>query len=316
MARILVTGASGRIGSVLLPKLISEGHDVSILSSKLPVQMPKIANFIHVDWNNFEIPRLLNFEVVIHLAHQTSAYVAQNNPLRDAQQNIISSIRILEELKKSGKTSKFIFLGSLTEYGSRVSNPILETQRLNPETFYDVTKVSISHYLTQYFNEDSIHELFLLKIGNVYGISPNQIKVHRGFLDQSIHKATLGENLICFGDGSYLRDFIHVDDLANAILNCINLPFQKRALSMNISGGIGYSILSALQTINISLVSQNLRPVEILFANFPEQSYAIEQRSHVANINLARNLINWFPRISLNEGILNSIKSIFKLVQE
>ena len=311
MGRILVTGAGGRVGSVLIPKLVEAGYEVLALTSKPKTSGTHAVFYIEVDWNDLRLPLLPEVDCVIHLAHQTSAYQARKNVLLDNQCNLVATIRLLEHLKAQTSIPKFIFMGSLTEYGSIVKNPISEFSQLRPETFYDVAKITTEVYLQQYFNEGWITQLVTLRLGNLYGLGSQHSVAHRGFFDNSISRGAAGESIVCFGDGEFIRDFIHVEDVLDALLSVVSLPVDRRNIALNIAAGVGTSVRSALELINTVLVSQNRQPTKIEYVDFPPGAYEIEKRSHVADIHLAHSILSWVPRISLFEGVEKGLKENF-----
>ena len=138
MKRILVSGASGRLGSQITQKLSALGHSQILLTSNIPNTKLPGAEYILCNWSNFSLPDLKDVELVIHLAHQTSAYLAKRNVVADITTNVISTVKIVEAIKQSKSPPDFIYMGSLTEYGSNNENPIKEgTQADSVETFYD-----------------------------------------------------------------------------------------------------------------------------------------------------------------------------------
>jgi nucleoside-diphosphate-sugar epimerase len=301
--KILVTGAGGRLGSKLVPKLISSGYEVIALTSNRLISASSLVKVIQVNWTDFHPPTLPKVDCVIHLAQQTSAYVARRNVPSDIESNLIATTRLIESLKLHGPVPKVIFFGSLTQYGSGVSNPISEITRLRPETFYDAAKIAVETYLEQYLNEGHIEELVVLRIGNLYGLGSNLSKPNRGFFDNAISLGAQGKSLVCFGDGKFIRDFVFVEDLLGAILKILDSTDKRDKLILNIASGVGTTIESALNIINFALVNRGLPSVKIDFLPFPPDLYGIEKRSHIADVSLAESTIGWRPAIDLFDGV-------------
>lgn len=309
MKRILVSGASGRLGSQITKKLSALGHSQILLTSDIPSTKLPGAEYILCNWSNFSLPDLKDVELVIHLAHQTSAYLAKRNVVADITTNVISTVKIVEAIKQSKIPPDFIYMGSLTEYGSNNENPIKEGIQVDSvETFYDCSKLAAELYLKQFQNEGILRNLTLLRLGNLYGfLGGNQVK-HRGFFDSAIYSAFLGQELTCFGDGNYLRDFIHVDDVINALVTLVESTGTSSNGKFNLASGIGFTIKDALTNINNSLAALGMPAVPIRYETFPENAYGIEQRNHVADISLIVKEIGWKPSITLSEGINRSLK--------
>ena len=309
MKRIVVSGASGRLGSKLSKKLSELGYSQILLTSEIPNTKLPGAEYILCDWTNLALPSLFDVELVVHLAHQTSAYVAKKNIEADITTNIISTVRIVEAVRKSKTPPDFIYMGSLTEYGSRNSNPIKEDlEKDSVETFYDCSKLATELYLKQFQNEGTLNNLTLIRLGNLYGFIDRNKVNHRGFFDKAIYSAYLGQELICFGDGNFLRDFIHIDDVINALIAFIESRGSSSNGKFNLASGMGYTIKDALSLINSTLDTLGRPPVAIRHEIFPESAYGIEKRNHIADISLIGNVIGWKPSITLSEGINRSLK--------
>lgn len=309
MKRILVSGAGGRLGSQLTKRLSDLGYSQILLTSEIPNTKLLGAEYILCDWSNLTLPDLRDVELVVHLAHQTSAYLAKRDVEADITTNVISTVRIVEAVKQSKTPPDFIYMGSLTEYGSNNKNPIKESvQRDSVETFYDCSKLAAELYLKQFQNEGVLRNLTLLRLGNLYGfLGGNQVN-HRGFFDNAIYSAYLGKELVCFGEGNFLRDFIHIDDVINALVALIESKGNSSDGKFNLASGIGYTIKDALSQINNSLRELGKSAVFIRHELFPEGAYGIEQRNHIADISLIVNRIGWKPSITLSEGIIRSLK--------
>lgn len=305
-----MTGAGGRLGRRLVQTLLSLGEKVLAVTSNPAFDSIAGLKCIQVDWRNFELPKIEGVDRVIHLAHQTSAYKARQDVAAEVRENLLVTTQLVEHLRLEGSISKFIYLGSLTEYGSDVCNPILETAPLKPETFYDAAKIASEIYLEQFFNEGWIQQLQIFRLGNLYGMGVLNPSEHRGFLDNSIARAAKGLPLHCLGTGKYLRDFIHVGDTLDVLVKTVT-EIQKpniESIKINLASGHGTTILDALHTINRALVDLGQKNVDIDFFDFPENSYPIEKRSHIADISQISTRFNWNPRISLYEGVSASLK--------
>jgi UDP-glucose 4-epimerase len=217
-----------------------------------------------------------------------------------------------------GSIPKFIYLGSLTEFGYETLNPIQDDAPVKPETFYDAAKIATETYLEQFHNEGWIQQLLILRLGNLYGLNSGNFKNHRGFLDKSIALATQGTPLRCFGTGKYLRDFIHVEDVLEIVVKAAlegNIEKSEK-VQLNVATGIGTSIIDALNSINLGLLDLGKPSVEIQFFDFPADSYRIETRSHFADISGASRRFNWKPRVSFYEGVHASLQVCLAANQE
>lgn len=288
------------------------GNEIVAITSRSETFLESNLDYIRVDWRNFSLPDLEAIDCVFHLAHQTSAYLARQNVVDDVRENLLMTTELINHLKKTNLIPKFIYLGSLTEFGTDVSNPIQDKALLKPETFYDASKIATETYLEQFYNEGWIHHLLILRLGNLYGLTSNNEKVHRGFLDKSIASAADGSPLLCFGTGKYLRDFIHVNDVIEILVRSAleETENKREILKFNVATGVGTSILDALKAINHCLVDLGKSSVEIQFLNFPPNSYRIETRSHFADISGISQRFDWRPKIHLHQGVQLSLRAL------
>ena len=308
MKKIMITGAGGRLGREVAIALSRLGYNQILLTSRLPKKVLPGAEYLIVDWKNIKLPQISDIEAVIHLAHQTSAYQARNNVEEDINSNVIATIRIIEAIKHSAKPIHFIYMGSLTEYGSKNVNPISEFSKAeDPETFYDCSKLAVELYLKQYKQEEILGTLTILRLGNLYGFLDSQKTQHRGFFDEAIYSAFHGKEVLCFGGGDFVRDFIHVDDVVSALIRFIESDPGVANGTFNLASGVGHTLKEALSLIGQSLTSIGRNSIKIKMEEFPVKSYDIERRNHVADISRIKNTISWGPKTPLSQGISQSI---------
>ena len=309
MKQVLVTGSGGRLGGQLTRRLSELGYSQILLTSEIPKVKLHNAEYVLCDWSNLVLPDFKDVDVVIHLAHQTSAYLARRNVEADITTNIISTVRLIEAVSRSKTRPDFIYMGSLTQFGIQNVNPIKEdVQEDAVETFYDCSKLATELYLKQFQNEGVLGNLSLIRLGNLYGFVDEFKANHRGFFDNAIYSAFHGKELICFGDGNYLRDFIHIDDAINALIKLIESTGNSSNGKFNLASGIGFTINHALSLINSSLDSLDRPTVSVRYEAFSEDAYRIEQRNHIADISLMKKATGWKPEISLSEGIIRGLK--------
>jgi UDP-glucose 4-epimerase len=273
-----------------------------------------MAKYLKVDWKDIDLPQITDIDTVIHLAHQTSAYHARKNVEEDITCNLISTVRIIEAIKNSSRPIHFIYMGSLTEYGSKNLNPISEISATeDPETFYDCSKLAVEQYLKVYKQEDVLGNLTILRLGNLYGFVKNPKTQHRGYFDEAILSAFLGKEVVCFGGGEFLRDFIHFDDVISALIKLIESEPGVANGTFNLASGIGHTLREAISLIGQTLTSIGRNSIKIRLEEFPVNSFDIERRNHIADISKIKQIISWSPKITISEGISRSIHHYLEL---
>ncbi|WP_144555680.1 NAD-dependent epimerase/dehydratase family protein [Bacillus sp. X1(2014)] len=305
--KVLVTGGAGFIGSHVVDLLIQSGHEpivVDNLRSGNRKFVPPNVRFIKMDITSPKIDAVFAREkpdVVIHLAAQVDVASSIKNPVEDANQNILGTIRLLACSQKFN-VKKFIFSSSCAVYGEKDDCSIKETFPVQPLSFYGISKYSSELYI------QAFHQLFklpytILRYANVYG--PRQSSIGEGGVISIFLKKVLnGEAPHILGDGEQTRDFVYVKDVARA--NVLSIEKGTNGI-FNIGTNSKTSIKQLFQIIN-SLTNSNLSPILM-----PEREGDIRY-SRLNNTN-AVNLLAWKPEFDLHTGLnetLNYYKRILK----
>ena len=310
-ARILVTGASGRIGSQLVEALLLEGAEIHVLTSKENRTATKrVINHYYVDWHSaFEVP-LLEVDFVVHLSFQNSSYIARENIAKDVESNIVNTVKILESFKKAKNKPIVILIGSTSEYG--IGDEFDEYSKTDPLTFYETAKSASQLYAKQFVREKIISRVIVLRLGNVYGTDNSNSNSDRGFLDRCIKDSVHGIDLTYFGTGEYLRDYIHVSDVKTAIITAMK---EKSSLThdvYNIGTGRYVTIKAALEIILKTTREEVGSSCSLTQRKFPDYSNEIEQRNSKVQCDLFVESTSWKAKLSLEDGIRDTIRAYLK----
>jgi nucleoside-diphosphate-sugar epimerase len=300
----LISGSSGRIGTALQRYLISQGWFIYELTSSKSRNQSSVKSRIFFDWNNpinFECPKV---DVIFHLAAQTSAYHARDNVRKDVENNLLSSVEIVESARKSNVEPLMVFASTMSIYGSHPNTKINESFLSAPSTFYEVGKLSVESYLEQSAREGWLSKFISLRLANVYGgVYEKNSNPHRGFIDKSIQDASLGRDLVCFGTGAYNRDFLHVDDAVSAFSAAFDFKDTLNEQVYNIGTGTAHTVEGALVEIQKLAFQKTGLLSNIVHNEFPNPYYLIEKRDSLADSELFRTLTGWSYKLSLIEGI-------------
>lgn len=294
MSRILVTGGAGFIASHVADAFVKAGHTVAVLdnlSTGKKENIPAQARFFHADIIDKDAldAAFAEFkpEVVDHHAAQISVGRSVENPLFDAEQNVIGLLKVLELAKKYG-VARIIFVSSAGVYGDAQDIPLPEKTPLLPLSPYAITKASGEHYV-RFFDREHGLEAVILRYANVYG--PRQDPYgEAGVVAIFTEKALAGETCYIFGNGKQTRDFVFVKDIAQANL----LALEGKPGTYNVGSGKETSInalFAEFKGINgkLDVAHDEARPGEVF-------------RS-VLDAGLAGKDLDWQPRISLTDGI-------------
>lgn len=311
----MVTGASGFLGSLLVSTLNKMGWTVFAVSRQNSFShLPNVTHIPH-DWNRqvaFEIPQV---DTIFHLAAQTSAYKARDSVSKDIWTNVVGTAHLLECIARSKIKPVFIFTGSMTEYGIHSTLPTDERIPLNPHTFYDVGKIATQLYAEQFVREGWLSKSITLRLSNVYGKTTQVPSSDRGFLDRSMVRALSGDPIFYFGTGKYIRDFLHVNDVIRALISVSLHAENLNFTAFNIGTGFGITIKEALSLIAKEAEELTGRPVELLPADFPINSYSIEKRDSIVNSQAFRSLTGWIPEIDIKTGVKKSLVELWSQIR-
>ena len=338
MDTVLVTGGCGYIGSHTCISLLNNNYNVLILDSLVNSfnnvnKIKKIAAINGVDENeriqfikgdlrdNLLLDDIFNnyikakkpIKSVIHFAGLKSIFCSIKSPLKYWDSNVISTLSLLESMQKYG-CNTMIFSSSATVYKPNGTNFLKETDLLQPSTPYGKTKLCIEEILRDLSFSDEKWKIANLRYFNPVGSHSSAIlgevsKVNTTNLFPAIIQAIRGdkEKLLVFGkdwptpDGTCIRDFIHVMDLADAhIATLKHLKNNKpQNIAINIGTGKGTSVIEAIET--FQKIKKIYFSYEIVGRRLGDQSIV------VADNKLALNLLNWKPKRDLNDMCKDSV---------
>jgi UDP-glucose 4-epimerase len=250
--RVLITGGAGFIGSNLADAVVADGHEVHVLddlSSGKRSQVPDAATFHQHDIRSADAARLLRdveWDVIAHLAAQIDVRRSVTDPAFDASVNILGALNLLEALRATGSSARFIFIstgGAL--YGDDARVPTPEETSRNPDAPYGIAKLSVEYYAAYYARVHAL-DTVVLRLGNVYG--PRQDPLgEAGVVAIFCGRIAADRPLTIFGDGEQVRDYVYVGDVANAIRAAATVPLPPPgpvdSRAFNVGTGIGTSVL-------------------------------------------------------------------------
>ncbi len=301
MSKILVTGGAGFIGSTLVDKLISEGHDVVIiddLSSGKKDYVNAKAKLYEIDICSSKIEKVFKkekFDFVYHLAAQIDVRKSVSDPAFDNKINALGGLNIIMNAHASG-VKKIIFSstgGAI--YGEAEEIPTTESSPTYPVSPYGIHKLTVEKYLNYYFQVYGLNYT-VLRFANVYG--PRQFKGgEAGVIAIFIDNAVKNLESMQFGDGLQTRDFVYVDDVVRGLYLALNIDCQSE---INIGSGIETNLLNICSSIEKALDG----PIKV--KEMPGKPG--EQRRSCLSYERAKEVLDWQPQINLEEGIKRTIK--------
>ena len=302
MARILVTGGAGFIGSHIADHLIAAGHDVAVVDNLSTGRREFVhpqAQFCQYDINSAEAAALVRSwqpEALVHHAAQMNVRFSVADPVADARENILGSLNLLQAAVE-GRVKRVIFAstgGAI--YGDEAPIPAAETDAPWPDSPYGIAKLAVEHYL-RYFQREYGLTTVNLRYANVYGPRQNGLG-EAGVVAIFIEKFLAGQQPIINGDGLQTRDFVYVDDVVAANLMALNYPESG---TFNIGTGRETDILTIYLKLQ-ELADSPLGPVH-------GPAKPGEQRRSALEVSLAREKLGWQPRVPLEEGLAQTFSS-------
>ena len=221
MARYLITGGAGFIGSALALRLLKENHEVHVIDFEHRMEQAKNklqGAVLHCGdiskKNTFELLPKGSYDIAFHMAAQTSARISEENPIFDIDSNVKGSYNFCKWARQSN-LNRAIFTSSMAVYGSHGDN-IDENAPLNPVSVYGITKKAGEDFfkiLTKDGVRTSIYRLF-----NVYGPGQDFTNMKQGMLSIFISQAILSGEIQVTGSLDRYRDFVFIDDVLSALL--------------------------------------------------------------------------------------------------
>ena len=306
--RVLVTGGAGFIGSHLCERLLKEGHEVLCLDNLFSGSKKNILHLL--DNKNFEFirhdivqPILLEVDIIYHLACPASPVYYQMNPVKTIKTNVMGTINMLGLAKR---VKARILLASTSEvYG----NPTVHPQRedywgnvnpIGPRSCYDEGKRVAECLMFDYHRQNNV-DIRVVRIFNTYGprMAVNDGRVISNFIVQALK----GEPLTVYGDGSQTRSFCYVDDMVEGIIKAMESDYIG---PINLGNPEEVTILELAEKI-ISLTGSKSK---IEFKPLPPDD-PVRRRP---DISLAKKVLNWEPKVPLEEGLKRTIEYFRKVI--
>jgi UDP-glucose 4-epimerase len=306
--RVLVTGAAGFIGSTTAELLLDLGHDVVALDNLVRGRrdnVPERATFVEGDYGNAALIRSLGaFDACVHFAARIEPVESMAYPETFFANNVGQSFAMLEALITTG-TTKVVFSSSCAVYGNQVQMPIDEACATGPESPYGQSKLMVEQGLSWMAARGRLRYASL-RYFNAAGGTLAHPERH----DPEIHliplalDAAIGrrEVLSIYGtdyptsDGTCVRDYIHVTDLADAHVRAIEALDIQPELVLNLGTGTGSSILQVIDS--VQRVTGRDVPVR------RDQRRSGDPAEAVASNALAREVLGWQPQKSLLDDIV------------
>ncbi len=298
--KVIVTGGAGFIGSHLVDHLINEGHDVKVLDNLSTGQLKNLnkseskIEFINVDLSKNENLQDIfkNTDWVFHLAGLADVVPSIMEPKKYFNSNVLGTLNVLEASRKNNIKS-FVYAASASCYGIPNKYPTDENSKIDTQYPYALTKYLgenlVMHYAKVYKMPNTSLRFF-----NVYGPRSRTTGAYGAvfgvFLAQKLNK----NPLTIVGDGNQTRDFIHVNDLVEAILKVANKNIKNEIFNLGSS-----------KEITVNKIADLIGGEKIFIPERPG-----EPNRSCADISKIKKAINWEPKINIEDGVKTLLDKI------
>ncbi len=239
-------------------------------------------------------------DAVLHLVSSTLPKTSNDNPIYDVQNNLVATLRLLDVMVASN-VRKIVFISSGgTVYGNPMYLPIDEAHPTNPQVSYGITKLAIEKYLLLF---ERIHGIkaTILRVANAFG-ERQRPETAQGAVGVFLYRALRQQVIEIWGDGSVARDYIYIDDVADAFARAVRYSGPKSVF--NIGSGVGTQLNELIQMIEQILgksIERHYRPAR-----------PFDVPVNVLSNALAREELNWAPQVPLRDGIARTAKWMAK----
>ena len=312
MKRVLVTGGAGFIGSHLCERLLNEGHDVICLDNFFTGSKDNVRHLLSN--NHFELIRhditkefFAEVDQIYNLACPASPPHYQYNAIKTIKTSVMGMINMLGLAKRCKAT---ILQASTSEvYGNPQVHPQVESYwgNVNPigiRSCYDEGKRCAETLMMDYHRQNNV-DTRIVRIFNTYG--PNMDMNDGRVVSNFIVQALKGDDITIYGDGSQTRSFCFVSDLVDGLIKMMNNP-QKFIGPVNLGNPSERTILEFANLI-IEMTNSNSK---IVYKPLPSDD-PIQRKP---DITLAKQELDWEPRVDIKEGLQKTIEYFDKKIRE
>lgn len=307
MARAVVTGAAGFIGSHLTQRLLHDGFEVWMIDNLSSGRRENIEaatekapsgaswRFFHVDIADAQsLPAIIDgADYVFHLAALADIVPSVQHPLTYHRANVDGTVRVLEAVRQAGGVTKFVYAASSSCYGLPDVFPTPESADIRPQYPYALTKYVGEQYVLHWSKLYDIPSVSL-RFFNVYGPRTRTDGTYGAVFGVFLAQKLAGKPLTVVGDGTQTRDFVYVTDVADA---CVRAALSDLSGAVfNVGAGNPQSVNRLCELIGGPVEHIPKRPGE------PECTWA--------DITEIRRLLDWSPAVSFEEGTARMLESI------
>jgi UDP-glucose 4-epimerase len=300
---VLITGGFGFLGSNLLRTLVDAKARVRVLSRSFPTSWPddtlERIEFVRADLRDEGSLReaCQGSEVIFNLAGRSGAAASNAYPVEDLDVNARGQLLLLDTCRRVSPEATVVFASSRLVYKPTTDLPVSEDSPTGPLSAYGIHKLTAEHYHGLFWRLHGIRAV-ILRITNPYGPAPPDKQQNAyGIINWFINQAVNGGELPVYGDGSQVRDYVHVDDVVRAFL---------LAGTSEAAAGHVFNVGSGEPTpfrLMAEAVIDEAKAGSIVSRSWPRDAALVETGNFFADIQLIKRKLGWVPAVDFKSGL-------------
>jgi UDP-glucose 4-epimerase len=300
------------IGSTIAHVAVVRGAKVTVLDAMLPLYggnpfnleaIQSQIDFIQGDIRDFGLVKkaVAGADFIFSLAAQVSYVDSNADPYLDLDINCRGHLNLLNACTQVNREARIVFTSSRFVYGSIEYNPVDEGHPFNCLSIYGIHKLAGEKYY-RFYREARGLKSVSLRLANPYG--PRQQMKHSkyGIVNWFIRLALEGQPLTVYGGGRQKRDYVYVEDVAEALIQAAIAPAAEGQV-YNLGSGVGTRFVDMANWIAEMIPGTELRQVE-----WPADRYFVETGDYISDITLLSQTTGWRPKTSMRDGIAKTIE--------
>jgi nucleoside-diphosphate-sugar epimerase len=304
MAKYLVTGGAGFIGSHLTEELVRRGHSVRVVDSLITGKRRNLDHISGVEFFEGDLAEMSvarraadGMDYVLHQAAIPSVPRSVKDPVTSNRANVDASVNILVAARDA-RVKRLVYAGSSSAYGDTPTLPKREDMPTNPLSPYALQKLVAEQYC-QLFTRLYGFETVTIRYFNVFGPRQDPGSPYSGVISLFSTALLEGRRPTIYGDGGQTRDFTYVANVVDGVLRACEAPGAAGEV-INVACGTRISLNDLLRVMNM-IVGTNIQPIY-------QEARAGDVRDSQADITKAGTLLAYTPIVSFEEGLARTLE--------